>query len=28
VFASMILGKTFNQVVMDEYRLYHGPVVP
>jgi hypothetical protein len=26
VFASLILGKTFNQAVMDEYRLYHGPV--
>jgi len=28
VFASLVLGKTFNQAVIDEYRLYHGPVVP
>lgn len=28
VFASLILGKTFSTAVMDEYRLYHGPVVP
>jgi len=28
VFASLILGRTFNQAVMDEYRLYQGPVVP
>ena len=28
VFACLILGKKFSKPVMDEYQLYHGPVVP
>jgi len=28
VFAGLILGKTFNNAVMEEYRSYRGPAVP